>query len=189
MIIRINEQISLSEYNLDDVKEMTFHLNNRKIYNNTLALAYPYTEKHAKDWIEYTLNQRYSGNMYPNKFAIRLDNKLIGGIALIPRMDDFYQHQGEIGYWISEDYWNKGYASICVDKFTDYVFENFPIRRLTAAVFKNNKSSMKVLEKNNYTMEGLLREYIFKDGKFIDCYLYSKLRKEHHNQKNTKELN
>ena len=50
--------------------------------------------------------------------------------------------------------------------------------RIDARVYKGNEASARVLEKAGYTLEGLLRKAILKQGVPIDHYLYAILREE-----------
>ena len=48
--------------------------------------------------------------------------------------------------------------------------------RITAHVFEFNKASARVLEKNDFRCEGLLRKHHRKDGKFFDSQLFALVR-------------
>ena len=70
----------------------------------------------------------------------------------------------------------------------DYTFNNFNIIRIEAGVFAFNKSSMRVLEKNNFHLECIKRNAVFKNGKVIDNYIWIKLKEPLNNPKAKKEL-
>ena len=59
---------------------------------------------------------------------------------------------------------------------TEYVFTNFDIIRIEAGVFDFNKPSMRVLEKNNFFLEGVRKKAVFKNGKIIDDYIWVLLK-------------
>jgi len=48
--------------------------------------------------------------------------------------------------------------------------------RLFVSVVSENSASIKVLEKNGFTHEGLLKKASFKNGKFYDESLLSKVK-------------
>ncbi len=60
---------------------------------------------------------------------------------------------------------------------TRYGFETLGMSRIFAEVFEWNDSSMRVLEKNGYVREGVLRRSAIKDGKVIDQIVYANVRK------------
>jgi ribosomal-protein-alanine N-acetyltransferase len=49
---------------------------------------------------------------------------------------------------------------------------------LTAHVFDFNIASARVLEKNGFVLEGLLRKHFRKDGKLVDARIYGLLKGE-----------
>ncbi len=48
-------------------------------------------------------------------------------------------------------------------------------------MFEGNDASVKVLVKAGYKLEGKLRKSVYKDGNFLDQYIYSILKEEHIN--------
>jgi len=50
--------------------------------------------------------------------------------------------------------------------------------RIEAQVDSRNEGSKKVLLKNNFTCEGILREYEYENDEYIDINIYSILHKE-----------
>lgn len=59
---------------------------------------------------------------------------------------------------------------------TKYAFEVMKLERLQAGVFEWNLASARVLEKNGFQREAVLKKSVFKDGQLIDSFLYAKLR-------------
>lgn len=80
-----------------------------------------------------------------------------------------------IGYFINRSYWGKGIISSCIDSVVKFGFEYLKLERIHTRVAIENIGSWKVLEKNGFIREGLLRHcFELADG-LHDCYLYSKL--------------
>lgn len=72
--------------------------------------------------------------------------------------------EGEIGYWLGEDYWGNGYATEAVRALTDESFSRHSLPSLWAAVRPGNDGSCRVLEKVGFLRKGT-RAYQFRDGK------------------------
>ena len=85
---------------------------------------------------------------------------------------DVYHRSAEIGFWLGEQYWGRGIATEAEKAFTEYVFDTFDVCRIFARVFEWNPASARVLEKCGYTLEGLLRKSVTKDGRTIDEMIY-----------------
>ena len=64
--------------------------------------------------------------------------------------------------------------SQAVAALTDFCFDNFPLRRLSAEVFANNPASARVLEKAGFVFESRLKKNVIKDGELLDSLLYAK---------------
>ena len=85
----------------------------------------------------------------------------------------------EIGYRVNERLWGRGIATKAVQAMTDYLFENVGINRIQATVMPENTKSKRVLEKNGFQREGLLRQAGFWQGKgIVDLEMYSRLRSD-----------
>ncbi len=81
-----------------------------------------------------------------------------------------------IGYRLNEDYWGKGIAAHTVKAMVNFLFQTIGINRLQAFVMPENEKSQKVLEKNNFTREGILRQSQYWKGiGVVDLIVYSRL--------------
>ncbi|QTD40607.1 GNAT family N-acetyltransferase [Sporosarcina sp. Te-1] len=88
---------------------------------------------------------------------------------------DFSNAKAEIGYDISKNYWGKGYATEAVRSLVDYAFNTLKFNRIEAKVQPENKNSIKVLQKLNFTFEGTMRMCEKSKDKFNDLNIFSKL--------------
>jgi ribosomal-protein-alanine N-acetyltransferase len=62
-----------------------------------------------------------------------------------------------------------------VRAIVDWAFEELDLIRIFAFVFESNTASVKVLEKNGFTLEGTMRRAVFKRGRLMDQALYAVL--------------
>lgn len=84
-----------------------------------------------------------------------------------------------IGYRLSERNWGKGIATRAVSAMVDYLFNTIGINRIQAFVMPANEKSQKVLQKNNFVKEGIMRQSQYWKGKgVVDLVVYSFLRSE-----------
>jgi RimJ/RimL family protein N-acetyltransferase len=86
-----------------------------------------------------------------------------------------YAHGAELGYWVGAPFRGKGLATMAVGALSRHGFEQLGLRRLQAAVYEWNPASARVLEKNGYVREAVLKKAVFKDGQLIDAWQYAKL--------------
>ena len=66
--------------------------------------------------------------------------------------------------------------TVAVTAVTNFCFERFPLRRISAEVFANNPASARVLEKAGFILEGRLRKHVLKDGELLDSLLYARTK-------------
>ncbi len=166
-------KLALRTFQQSDLDNLVNLANNKEVSRYlTDSFPYPYTQEDAIWW----LKEGYSQNNMVN-FAITLENEIIGGIGITPNRG-WRSHLAEIGYWIGEPYWNKGYTTWALSEMTSYAFTGLKIKKLYAPVFEANIGSMRVLEKCGYYREGVLNLEVFKDGKFHNIHYFAKINPE-----------
>jgi len=171
MEIIVSKDIKLRDWRKSDQKRLASLANNQHIANFMMdSFPHPYTEKDAEEWINMCLKETKNP-----LFVIERKGELIGGIGGHIK-DDIHRYNAELGYWIAENYWNKGIISKAIGVFCSHLFSNYKINRIYADVFSTNPASGKVLEKNGFIQEGLLKKAAYKNGLFIDLLVYSKLK-------------
>ncbi|RKI30806.1 N-acetyltransferase [bacterium 1xD8-6] len=83
----------------------------------------------------------------------------------------------EIGYRINERYWNRGIATKVTQALVAYLFDEIGLNRIQAKVMPENIYSAKVLLKNGFLREGLIRQGNFWKGRgVVDLDMYSLLK-------------
>ncbi|MGN6473149.1 MAG: GNAT family N-acetyltransferase [Mycobacteriales bacterium] len=83
-----------------------------------------------------------------------------------------------IGIWITPDARGRGHGSEAQRLLADYLFAHTTYERVEAGTESGNVGEQKALEKAGFTREGVLRSACFRDGRWRDMVLYSKLRGE-----------
>lgn len=145
-------------------------LNNKKILNNLRdGLPYPYTAKDAEEYIAAMLSADQTETF---AFAIEAEHVLAGSIGVF-RGGNIHARTAEMGYYIGEPYWGRGYGTSAVKQTCQYVFEHTDIIRIFAEPFAYNAASCRVLEKAGFQLEGTLRGNAVKNGKILDMKLYA----------------
>lgn len=166
---------TIRKWQIDNQYDLAKILNNQKIMNHLRdGLPYPYTVEDAKEYISSML-QANQEKMFA--FAISVDEHVIGSIS-VTRLDNIHYCTGELGYYIGEYYWGKGYATSAVKQVCQYVFEHSDIIRIFAEPFAYNTASCRVLEKAGFIYEGTLHKNAIKNGQVQDMKMYALLRKE-----------
>ncbi|MEW4278540.1 GNAT family N-acetyltransferase [Priestia megaterium] len=104
----------------------------------------------------------------------RLDTgELIGTVGL--NQWNQKHKRAEIGYELHPQHWGHGYASEAASAVMAYGFATLQLVRIGAVVFLENKASQHVLEKLGFQQEGVLKNYMYQNGKAHDTLVYSSL--------------
>lgn len=168
------DKVTLRPILKTDAYDIALQANNRKVADNLRnVFPHPYSLDDAHSFIDFALKDKMA-----TRFVIVYQDILVGLIGLHFK-DDVYAKNSEIGYWIGEDYWGKGIGTAAVKLITDYGFSLKDCHRIYAGVFEYNNGSMRILEKNGYRNEGILKQSIYKNGNYWDEYKYAKLKSEH----------
>jgi ribosomal-protein-alanine N-acetyltransferase len=163
--------VILRPFVLSDGQSLAKHANNRLVSENLRDhFPFPYTEEDAIQFIQSVLKDS------PIKaYAIDINGQAIGAAGIILK-DDIYKGNGEIGYWIGQEYWGKGIVTYVVKELLRIAFDELKLYRVYAEVFEHNNASARVLEKNGFCKEATLRKAIIKNGVYLDQYIFSILK-------------
>lgn len=162
------------EWQLDDVAELARQANDRRVWLGLRdAFPHPYGVEDARQFIAMA-----AAKTPPTFFAIAVSGNVAGGIGYTLHTD-VERIGAEVGYWLGVEFWGRGIATAALRAVTRHAFAAHPdLRRLYAVPYSTNAASARVLAKVGYRCEGTLRESALKDGRVLDQWMYSILRRE-----------
>lgn len=134
----------------------------------------PYTLADAQGFISSCIEREGRGQLCR---AIVVDGKAVGSIALILG-DDVYRKSAEVGYWLGRPFWRQGIMTAAVKEMCVLGFGTWDIVRIHGSPYARNAGSRGVLEKAGFTLEGIQRKSVFKNGELLDSCIYARLREE-----------
>lgn len=99
----------------------------------------------------------------PETYAICLkeDNLAIGSIGLFSSrqsLTETKEDELEIGYWIGEPFWGKGYIPEAVRALQKYAFEELNCNVMWCGYYEGNEKSKRVQEKCGFTFHHVERD-------------------------------
>ncbi|EHK26187.1 uncharacterized protein TRIVIDRAFT_63518 [Trichoderma virens Gv29-8] len=145
----------------------------------------PYSLADAEDYLgNYVVNE----HGYPYAMAIFVkpnaghntsaEPLFIGGAGLEGKGDVYYR-TWEIGYWFTPSAWGKGYATEMVSAVVPWAFKTWPrLNRIEAMAYARNEASKNVLKKCGFTLEGLRRGALEKNGEVLDECIFGIVRSD-----------
>lgn len=134
----------------------------------------PYTPADAEGFVRSCIEQEGQGQLCR---AIVADGRAIGSISLFLG-GDVYRKSAELGYWLGRPFWRRGIMTAAVKEMCALGFGTWDIVRIYAEPYAHNAGSRGVLEKAGFTLEGIKRKSVFKNGELLDSCIYARLREE-----------
>jgi len=163
------KRFTIRHYKKTDKENLIKNINDKDISRFLSHVPYPYGPKDADIFLKKVLNKKRKDNKLD--FAVEIEGEVAGGGGICKN-----GHQAEIGYWLAKKHWGKGLATEIARELVKYGFGELKLKKLTAKVFLLNKASARVLEKNGFKLEGILKKDLFKNGKYYDIYLFAKVK-------------
>jgi RimJ/RimL family protein N-acetyltransferase len=134
------------------------------------SFPHPYTMDIARHWVRDG-HVDFGGD----NWAIALDDEAVGGCGIHAGAGQF-RCNAEVGWWLAQAHWGRGIATRVAATLVERAFANPRITRVFAPIHAGNRRSMRVAEKNGFTLEGVERQGAVKDGRIIDRHVYARYR-------------
>ncbi|MDO7908293.1 GNAT family protein [Paenibacillus sp. JX-17] len=91
---------------------------------------------------------------------------------------DHTHRRAELGYDLLSDYWGDGWMTEALECILRYGWESMQLHRIEAKVDPANLASGRLLSRLGFSLEGVLRDYEYEKGTFINLAVYSRIRNE-----------
>lgn len=137
---------------------------------------YHRSKEDTKGFIDFVLNRYETEKVGPGGIEYKETMQLIGSCSFV-RWDDRCL-RAELGYVLSNEYWNQGIMTEVVNRIIEYAFKDLELVRVEAKCHPENVGSARVMEKSGMKFEGILRKYLWSKEELQDVKLYSIIRDE-----------
>ena len=142
------ERLTLRPLRNADAERLTRLANNWNVARMLSRMPYPYSLNMAHDWIGKQTALRAEGEEFA--YAVTNGDGFIGSCGVQVHADGTH----EIGYWIGEPYWNKGYASEASSAVLGEAVARFGAETIIAGHQADNHASGRVLTKLGFRYTG-----------------------------------
>ena len=132
----------------DDIDALAHLANNANIANMVARMPHPYTVADAADFVRRTR----AGAIGKCVYAItKADNGAFLGCCGIEPQED--GRSVELGYWLGEPWWNRGYATEAAHALIDMVFRTRDVEEIDARCRVMNIPSRRVIQKCGFQFQ------------------------------------
>ena len=145
--VLVTERLVLRPPHEDDIPELVELANNRRLAEMLGRMPHPYGEREARTFLDGTRNRSIAGCTYA--ISLAGNGAFIGCAGVHPRSRGL-----ELGYWIGEPYWGRGYATEAAHALVDLAFRATEIDRLHVSCRVINGASRRVIHKCGFQYSG-----------------------------------
>ena len=161
---------------LGDVEALLELKNNEKASYLLAGQRRIYKQEDIVGWIEFHNNN-------PEELLLVIEDtdacKLIGHIGLYKI--DHIARKAEIGILIADDgSRGKGYGTKLTKLLIDYAFMQLRLHKVTAEVLKENVPSLAMFKKCGFSVDGCMRDDVYKNDRYYDVISLSILSSEYY---------
>ncbi|MEH7009464.1 GNAT family protein [Neobacillus niacini] len=169
------KRLILREVTSEDAVQMFSYLSNKDVVKH-MGLEPFQTVEDVYDEIGWYQSIYDEGTGIRWGITLKDSDNVIGSCGFLNMKSKHYR--AEVGFELSKDYWGKGIAYEALEAVVKVGFQHFQLERIEALIEPENVPSQKLVERQGFIREGLLRHYEFTCGKFDDLYMYSILKDE-----------
>lgn len=154
--------------------------NDRRIYQTTLAIPFPYAESDALAWFASHAQAAARGESYSWAITRQADGQVLGAIGLqVSKL----RRAAEVGYWIGVPYWRQGFMTEACQRVVAWAFT--PVHEAGAGLVRvfadhmlTNPASGRVLAKAGMRFVAMTPSAGVKEGQPVDTNLYAITRQQ-----------
>ena len=164
----------LRPYRQEDCEAVFKVLQFKVISDMTQRIPHPCTMEYVEHWMQWIQSGREAGNSCEFGLFAKDGGAYIGNCGL----SEIYRrnHQASVVFFIHPAQWGRGYATEALCAVVAFAFKQLQLERIKGRCFSDNPASRRVMEKSGFTLEGVARHDIYKNGKFKDVDCLSILR-------------
>lgn len=172
----IGEYVYLRPIEREDTALIQQYVNDPEV-RATLQMYQPKSEIAELDFIEGMCAGKSATDIVLG-IALKENDRLIGTTGF--HQIDWKNRRACFGINIgAKDCWSKGYGTESTRLMVKYAFEELAMNRVWLNVYDFNPRAIRAYEKAGFRREGLLRQDIFKAGKFWDVWVMGILRADY----------
>ena len=176
-IITVDNDIILKELELSDAEHIFKAIDSQRGY---LGEWLPFVEftKSVKDSLDYVNSVVTMPEECKEwQFAIFCGDDFAGLAGF--KGTDRINRKSEIGYWLKEEFQNRGIMTEAVHALIKFGFSELGLNRIQIKCAPENVKSNKIPQRLGFTLEGIERDSEFvKEGLFRDAEVWSLIKKD-----------
>lgn len=167
-------RLALRPLSLADAPSLQGAAGAREVADTMISIPHPYPDGEAEQYIQRQIQNFKAGHSVSFVIERKSEQAFCGVIEI--RDIEREHSQAELSFWLTAQVWGQGYMSEALKPMLRFGFKDLDLNRLYAYHMVRNPSSGKVLQKNGFIQEGVLRQRVRKWEVFEDVKIWAILR-------------
>ncbi|KPC53957.1 GNAT family N-acetyltransferase [Amantichitinum ursilacus] len=173
--VLLTPRLLLSGFTVADADRIAEFAGDFGVAEMLVNTPHPYPDGMAQAWVDTHEEHWNRGNALYLAVRDRADGRMLGCVELHDMQPG---HRAELGYWMAQPYWGRGYATEAARALVIFAFQHLGLYRLDATAFARNAPSICILERLGFQSEGLRPGYTRSIAGLEDVLLYGLLRED-----------
>lgn len=169
------ERLMLRPFAPEDASTVQRLAGYRAVADTTERIPHPYEDGMAEAWIATHAPHFRERKECTYAIVLKDNHQVIGGVSLSLTIA---HARGELGYWVGQEFWNRGYCTEAARSIVEYGFSVLDLHRIQARHLTRNPASGRVIMKLGMQHEGRLRHHTRKWDVFEDVDHWGLLQSE-----------
>ncbi len=169
------QQIRLRAYRQSDLELARAFLNDPEVGQYMRpGIFFPLREDDELKW--YQSLDANSEKLYSFAIELQASGEYIGGCGVVDISAK--NRVGSVGLFLGPAYLGRGLGSDTLRVLVDFCFGEINLNKVKLMVYSFNPRAIRCYEKLGFRREGVLREEIFRHGRYHDLHVMGLLRQE-----------
>ncbi len=151
-----SDRVLLRPLEIEDAKDIQHLAGDFEVARWLEHVPHPYNDGEAEKFINHSSERFRRNEGYAFAVVEREGNRFVGTIDI--RLAEMSPGEGEIGYWIGQEYHGKGYATDATRLVLGFAVDYLNLDRVIASALEDNAASINVLKKCGMRFKGRERK-------------------------------
>lgn len=166
----INNNIVLRSIEIEDAHILRQMINDPKLENLVVGWSQPVSLHYQIEWIKNISNDF--------RYMIDFADVTVGTCSITNV--DYKNSTASLNIKLcNENYKGKGIGTSVIDMLLNYCFNELNLNNISASILDYNAPSLSLFNKCGFTQEGVLKNRVFKNGKYHNLVVLSISRDEY----------
>lgn len=174
--VNMEKRVFLRAFEYSDLAFINELRNDDTLYELTCGNKYHISSERDKKWIEDKIF-----NNYHQLYLVVCSNEDKKPIGYISASNiDYINRKAELGGLVLlQEYSRLGLGTEATQLILDHLFGELGMNMVYTDIKEDHKASLRMAERLGFQIDGMLRDYVYKNNKFHNVYFVSILKSEH----------